>query len=52
MNQNKVEIVSAKMSRLNTDILGISKLKWTGTSEFISESFRTSIAVKKNHKRN
>ena len=29
MNQGKLEVVK-QMARVNTDILGISKLKWTG----------------------
>ena len=30
MNQSKLEVVKQEMSRMNVDILGISKLKWTG----------------------
>ena len=30
MNQGKFEAVKQKMARVNTDILGISELKWTG----------------------
>ena len=30
MNQGKLEIVKQEMARVNVDILGISKLKWTG----------------------
>ena len=33
MNQGKFEAVKQKMARVNTDILGISKLKWTGDSD-------------------
>ena len=33
MNQGKLEVVKQKMARVNTDILGISKLKWTGDSD-------------------
>ena len=29
MNQGKLEVVKKEMSRVNTDILGISELKWT-----------------------
>ena len=36
MNQGKLEVVKQEMSRLNIDILGISKLKWTGMGEFKS----------------
>ena len=34
MNQGKLEVVKQEMARVNLDILGISKLKWTGTGEF------------------
>ena len=34
MNQRKLEVVEQKMARVNVDILGISKLKWTGMGEF------------------
>ena len=37
MNQGKLEVVKQELARMNIDILGISKLKWTGTSEFISD---------------
>ena len=30
MNQGKLEVVKQQMARVNTDILGISELKWTG----------------------
>ena len=36
MNQGKLEVVKQKMARVNTDILGISELKWTAMGEFIS----------------
>ena len=34
MNQGKLEVVKQEMARVNIDILGISKLKWTGMGEF------------------
>ena len=34
MNQGKLEVVKQEMVRVNIDILGISKLKWTGMGEF------------------
>ena len=34
MNQGKLEMVKEEMARVNIDILGISKLKWTGMGEF------------------
>ena len=37
MNQGKLEVVKQEMARVNTDILGISKLKWTGIGEFNSD---------------
>ena len=37
MNQGKLEVVKPEMARVNIDILGISKLKWTGMSEFNSD---------------
>ena len=30
MNQGKLEVVKQGMARVNINILGISKLKWTG----------------------
>ena len=37
MNQSKLEVVKQEMARVNVDILGISKLKWTGMGEFNSD---------------
>ena len=34
MNQGKLEVFKQEMARVNVDILGISKLKWTGMGEF------------------
>ena len=36
MNQGKLEAVK-QMARVNTDILGIRELKWTGMDEFNSD---------------
>ena len=33
MNQGKLEVAKQEMVRVNIDILGISKLKWTGMGE-------------------
>ena len=38
MNQGKLEVVKQEMTRVNVDILGISKLKWTGMREFNSDN--------------
>ena len=37
MNQGKLEVFKQEMARVNIDILGISKLKWTGMGEFNSD---------------
>ena len=37
MNQGKLEVVKQEMARVNIDILGISKLKWTRMGEFNSD---------------
>ena len=36
MNQDKLDLVNQEMVRVNINILGISKLKWTGMGEFNS----------------
>ena len=37
MNQGKLDVVKQEMASVNVDILGISKLKWTGMGEFNSD---------------
>ena len=37
MNQGKLDMVRQEMIRINTDILGISELKWTGKGKFNSD---------------
>ena len=37
MNQGKLEVVKQEMARVKVNILGISKLKWTGMCEFNSD---------------
>ena len=37
MNQGKLEVVKQEMARVNVNILGISKLKWTGKVKFNSD---------------
>ena len=37
MNQGKLEVVKQEMARVNINILGISKLKWTGKGDFNSD---------------
>ena len=37
MNQGRLEVVKQEMAIVNTDILEISELKWTGMGEFNSD---------------
>ena len=37
MNQSKLEVVKQEMAKVNINILGISKLKWTGMGEVNSD---------------
>ena len=37
MNQGKLEVVNQEMARVNTDILGISELKWIRMGKFNPE---------------
>ena len=37
MDQHKLEVIKQGMARVNTDILGISELKWTAMGEFNSD---------------
>ena len=37
MNQGKLKVTKQEMARVNVNILGISKLKWTGMGEFNSD---------------
>ena len=41
MNQGKLDVIKQKMARVNIDILGIRKLKWTGMSEFNSDDYES-----------
>ena len=37
MTQGKLEVAKQEMARVNTDVLGISEIKWTGMGEFKSD---------------
>ena len=37
MNEGKLDVNRQEMARMNIDVLGISKLKWTGMGEFNSD---------------
>ena len=39
MNQGKLEVVKQEIVSVNTDILGISELKWTGMGELNSDNY-------------
>ena len=41
MNRGKLEVVRKEMAIVNTNILGISELKWTGMGEFNSDDHYT-----------
>ena len=42
--EGKLEVVKQDMARVNINILGISKLKWTGTGEFNSSESESEVA--------
>ena len=37
VNLGNLEVLKQEMARVNTDIVGISELKWTGTGKFNSD---------------
>ena len=52
MNQGKLEMVKQEMARINVNILGISKLKWTGMGEFNSDDHYTYYCGQESLRRN
>ena len=52
MNQGKLEVVKQEMPRVNMDILGISKLKWTAMGEFNSDDYYIYHCGQEAHRRN
>ena len=52
MNQGKLEVVKQEMARVNIDILGIRKLKWTGMGEFNSDDHYVYYCVQESLRRN
>ena len=52
MNQGKLEVVKREMARVNTDILGISELKWTAMGEFNSDDHYIYYCGQKSLRRN
>ena len=52
MNQGKLEVVKQEMARVNINILGISKLKWTGMGEFNSDDYYIYYCGQESFRRN
>ena len=52
MNEGKLEVVKQEMARMNINILGISKLKWTGMGEFDSDDHYISYCGQESFRRN
>ena len=52
MNQAQLEVVKQEMARVNTDILEISELKWTGMGEFNSDDHYIYYCGKESLRRN
>ena len=52
VNQDKLEVVKQERARVNVDILGISKLKWTGMGEFNSDDHYIYYCRQESHRRN
>ena len=52
MNQGKLEVLEQGMVRVNVDIIGISKLKWTGMGEFNSDDHYIYYCGKESVRRN
>ena len=52
MNQGKLDMVKQEMARVNTDVLGISELKWMGMGEFNSDDHYIYYCGKESLRRN
>ena len=52
MNPGKLDTDKQEMARLNTDILGISELKWTEMGEFNSDVHYIYYCGQESHGRN
>ena len=52
MKQGKLEAVKQEMARVNVDILGIGKLKWTGMGEFNSDDHYIYYSGQESFRRN
>ena len=52
MDQGKLEVVKQEMARVNTDILEISEIKWTGMDEFNSDDHYIYYCMQESLRRN
>ena len=52
MNQGKLEVIKQEMESVNTDILGISELKWTAMGKFNSDDHCIYYCVQESLRRN
>ena len=52
MNQGKLEVINQEMVSVNVNILGISKLKWTGMGEFNSDDYYINCCGQESLRRN
>ena len=52
MNQGKLEVVKQEVTTVNTDILGISELRWTGVGGFNSDDHHIYYCGQESHRRN
>ena len=52
MSQGKLEVVKQEMARININILGISKIKWTGMGEFNSDDHYIYYCEQESFRRN
>ena len=52
MNQGKLDVVKQEMVRININILGRNKPKWTGMGEFNSDDHYIYYCRKESHRRN
>ena len=52
MNQGKLKMIKQEIARVNVNILGISKLRWTGMGEFNSDDHYTYYSRQESLRRN
>ena len=52
MNQGRLDVAKQQMARVNINILGISKLKWTGMGELNSDDHNNYYCWQESLRRN